>query len=152
MKKDSKLFKILINLDIVIASIALVILVGCTFAGVIARYVVGKPFGGAAYRTGNHSAIEILYEVFPKPVRKIVSIFIGLVVTAVLGFLCYTSIGYLQLFMRTGRTTAVLNIPFTWIYIIVPVSCMLQIFNYFLVNVFGYEDEVEKLVEEDEDE
>ena len=35
---------------------------------------------------------------------------------------------------------------------IVPVSCMLQIFNYFLVNVFGYEDEVEKLVEEDEDE
>ncbi len=83
MKKDSKLFKILINLDIVIASIALVILVGCTFAGVIARYVVGKPFGwieeiqaafivwvvfaagGAAYRTGNHSAIEILYEIFP---------------------------------------------------------------------------------------
>ena len=95
---------------------------------------------------------EILYEIFPKPVRKIVSIFIGLVVTAVLGFLCYTSIGYLQLFMRTGRTTAVLNLPFTWIYIIVPVSCMLQIFNYFLVNVFGYEDEVEKLVEEDEDE
>ena len=39
-----------------------------------------------------------------------------------------------------------------WIYMIVPVSCMLQIFNYFLVNVFGYEDEVEKLVEEDEDE
>ena len=170
MKKDSKLFKILINLDIVIASIALVILVGCTFAGVIARYVVGKPFGwieeiqaafivwvvfaagGAAYRTGNHSAIEILYEIFPKPVRKIVSIFIGLVATAVLGFLCYTSIGYLQLFMRTGRTTAVLNLPFTWIYMIVPVSCMLQIFNYFLVNVFGYEDEVEKLVEEDEDE
>ena len=127
MKKDSKLFKILINLDIVIASIALVILVGCTFAGVIARYVVGKPFGwieeiqaafivwvvfaagGAAYRTGNHSAIEILYEIF-------------------------------------------LNLPFTWIYMIVPVSCMLQIFNYFLVNVFGYEDEVEKLVEEDEDE
>ncbi|MFR3754013.1 MAG: TRAP transporter small permease [Enterocloster sp.] len=72
--------------------------------------------GGAAYRTGNHSAIEILYEIFPKPVRKIVSIFIGLVVTAVLGFLCYTSIGYLQLFMRTGRTTAVLNLPFTWLY------------------------------------
>ena len=88
MKKDSKLFRILINLDIVIASIALVILVGCTFAGVIARYVVGKPFGwieeiqaafivwvvfaagGAAYRTGNHSAIEILYEIFPNRSAK----------------------------------------------------------------------------------
>ena len=60
--------------------------------------------------------------------------------------------GIAEFVMRTGRTTAVLNLPFTWIYIIVPVSCMLQIFNYFLVNVFGYEDEVEKLVEEDEDE
>ena len=116
MKKDSKLFKILINLDIVIASIALVILVGCTFAGVIARYVVGKPFGwieeiqaafivwvvfaagGAAYRTGNHSAIEILYEIFPKPVRKIVSIFIGLVVTAV----CFR---YLTIFLSMCLVT-----------------------------------------------
>lgn len=167
MKKDSKLFKVLINLDIVIASIALVILVGCTFSGVIARYVIGKPFGwieeiqaalivwvvfaagGAAYRTGNHSAIEILFEAFPKKIQKVVKILIGIIVVAVIGFLGYTSIGYIQLFMRTGRTTAVLNIPFVLIYAIVPISCLLQIFNYFLVNVFGYEDEVEKLVEED---
>lgn len=167
MKKDSKLFKILINLDIAIASVALVVLVGCTFSGVIARYVIGKPFGwieeiqaalivwvvfaagGAAYRTGNHSAIEILFEAFPVNIQKIVKVFIGIVVVAVIGFLGYTSIGYIQLFMRTGRTTAVLNIPFVIIYLIIPASCLLQIVNYFLVNVFGYEDEVEKLVEED---
>ena len=108
-----------------------------------------KAFAGLFQALKENSADKPVIQNHP---RKIVSIFIGLVVTAVLGFLCYTSIGYLQLFMRTGRTTAVLNLPFTWIYIIVPVSCMLQIFNYFLVNVFGYEDEVEKLVEEDEDE
>lgn len=167
MRKNKKAFRFLINMDILIASVALVILVGCTFAGVIARYVLGKPFGwieeiqaafivwvvfaagGAAYRTGNHSAIEIVFETLPSSAQKIVSVFIGVVVTAVLGFLCYTSIGYLQLFLRTGRTTAVLNIPYTWIYLIVPISCVLQICNYFLVNVFGYDDEVETFLEED---
>lgn len=169
MKKNSKLFRTLINLDIVIASIALVILVCCTFAGVIARYVIGSPFGwieevqaalivwvvfaagGAAFRTGNHAAIEILYDICPKSLQKILKIFIGVVVTAVLVFLCYTSIQYIQLFARTGRTTAVLDFPFVIIYLIVPFSCILQIFNYFLVNVFGYEDEIEKLVEDEEE-
>ena len=65
MKKDSKLFKILINLDIVIASIALVILVGCTFAGVIARYVVGKPFGWIE----EIQAAFIVWVVFQQEVR-----------------------------------------------------------------------------------
>ncbi|MDK2808370.1 MAG: C4-dicarboxylate transporter, DctQ subunit [Clostridiales bacterium] len=169
MKEKGKRFKILINLDIIIASIALVILVGCTFIGVIMRYVVGNPFGwieeiqaflivwvvflagGAAYRTGNHASIEVLYELFPASIQKIVRMFIGLVVTAAIGYLCYTSIQYVRLFMQTGRGTAVLQIPFVYIYSVVPVSCFLQIFNYFLVNVFGYEDEVEKLVEDNEE-
>ncbi len=168
MKKDSKLFQTVINLDIALASIALVVLVVCTFSGVIARYVVGRPFGwieevqaalivwvvfgagGAAFRTGNHSAIEILYEIFPASAQRIIRVFIGAVVVAVLAFLGYTSIQYLQLFIQTGRTTAVLHIPYVLIYAIVPFSCVLQIVNYFLVNVFGYEDEIEKLVDEEE--
>lgn len=165
MKKDSKLFRTIINLDILVASVALVILIACTFSGVIARYVVGRPFGwieevqaalivwvvfgagGAAFRTGNHAAIEIFYELFPKIGKKVLDALIGIVVLITLGFLCYTSISYMQLFVQTGRTTAVLHIPYVWIYAIVPVSCILQILNYFLVNVFGYEDEIEKLVE-----
>lgn len=169
MKKDNKVYKTFINLDILIASVALVVLVVSTFSGVIARYVVGRPFGwieevqaalivwvvfgagGAAFRTGNHAAIEILYELFPKAGKKLLNILIGIVVVFTLGFLGYTSIQYLQLFIRTGRTTAVLHIPYVWIYAIIPISCVLQIFNYFLVNVFGYEDEIEKLVEEEEE-
>lgn len=169
MKKDNKVYKTLINLDILIASVALVVLVVCTFSGVIARYVVGRPFGwieevqaalivwvvfgagGAAFRTGNHAAIEIFYELFPKAGKKALNILIGVVVVMTLGFLGYTSIQYLQLFIQTGRTTAVLHIPYVLIYIIVPISCVLQIFNYFLVNVFGYEDELEKLVDDEEE-
>ena len=169
MKKDSKLFRTLINLDILIASIALVVLVVCTFSGVIARYVVGKPFGwieevqaalivwvvfgagGAAFRTGNHAAIEIFYELFPKVGKKILNIMIGIVVVVTLAFLGYTSIQSLQLFIQTGRTTPVLHIPYVWIYAIIPVSCVLQILNYFLVNVLGYEEEIEKLVDDEEE-
>ena len=74
-KKNWKVM--LLNIDVVIASAAMVLLVALTFSGVIARYVVGRPFGwieevqaalivwvifgaaGAAYRTANHAAIEI---------------------------------------------------------------------------------------------
>lgn len=163
MKRKGNLVKVILNFDIMIASVALAALVGCTFAGVIARYVVGRPFGwieeiqaalivwvvfgagGAAYRTGNHSAIELLFDGLPKPVQRIVKILVGMVVLAVLGFLCCTSINYIKLFIQTGRTTAVLNLPFTLIYAIVPISCVLQIFNYFLVDFFGYQEEGEIL-------
>ncbi|MDD3368200.1 MAG: TRAP transporter small permease [Lachnospiraceae bacterium] len=166
--KNNKI-KILLNLDIIIASIAMVILVTATFAGVLARYVFGQPFGwieeiqaalivwvvflagGAAYRTANHSSIEVLYEMFPKPIRKLIDVFIGLVVTGVLGYLCYTAMLYFQLFIKTGRGTAVLQIPYIYIYAVVPVACLLQIFNYFLVNVFGYDDEKQNLLEDKEE-
>lgn len=42
-KKNWKVM--LLNIDVVIASVAMVLLVALTFSGVIARYVVGRPFG-----------------------------------------------------------------------------------------------------------
>ena len=42
-KKNWKVM--LLNIDVVIASAAMVLLVALTFSGVIARYVVGRPFG-----------------------------------------------------------------------------------------------------------
>ena len=44
MKQQCNWKFLLLNLDVVIASIAACALVGLTFAGVIARYVVGSPF------------------------------------------------------------------------------------------------------------
>lgn len=167
MKIRNKVVIFLLNLDVLIASISLILLVGITFLGVIMRYVLGNPLGwieevqvmlivwtvfaagGAAYRTGNHCSIEIVYELFPKYIQKLVRIFIGIVVTIVVGYLFYSSIKYMQLFIVTGRTTAVMHISFVAIYTIVPISCFLQVLNYFLVKVFGYEEEIDKLVEEE---
>lgn len=169
MKKPKNIKKVLLNIDIVIASIAMLILVTCTFSGVIARYIVGKPFGwieevqaalivwvvfgaaGAAFRTANHAVIEIFYEMFPPFIRKILDFLILLVVIVTLVFLGYTSYTYIHVFASTGRTTAVLHMSYIMIFCIVPISCIWQIFNFILVNFFHYsEQETIDSITEDE--
>ena len=44
MKQQPNWKFLLLNIDVVIASIAMCALVGLTFAGVIARYALGSPF------------------------------------------------------------------------------------------------------------
>ena len=84
MKKNSTLKTIIGNLDVAVASIALIVLILLTFSGVIMRYIVGKPYtwleevqlfcmvwivfaaGGAAFRTGSHVAIEMVVEMVRK--------------------------------------------------------------------------------------
>lgn len=160
---------ILLNLDVIIASIAMCILVGCTFVGVIMRYVVGQPFtwieeiqaalivwvifgaAGAAYRTANHAAIEVFYDFFPDGVKKILDIVILVITVATVAFLGYNVLQYMKVFMQSGRTTPVLHISYILIYAVVPVSCFLQVFNYILVKFFNYSEAVtiEGITEED---
>ena len=64
-------------------------------------------------------------------VQKIVDIFIDVVVVTVLGYLCYQSIGFVRLFIRSGRATRMLKIPYWFIYGIAPVACGSMIYNYF---------------------
>ena len=160
---------ILLNLDVVIASASMCILVGLTFAGVIARYIVGQPFtwteeiqasmivwtifgaAGAAFRTANHAAIEVFYEMFPNAVKKVLNVIILIITIVVLAYLGYYVIQYIQVFVKSGRTTPVLHISYVLIYSIVPVSCVLQVFNFILVNFFHYSEAVsiEEITDED---
>lgn len=149
LKKKNSLVNILLNIDIAIAGTALVVLIVLTFFGVIMRYIFGSPFtwleevqlwcmvwivyaaAGAAFRTGSHVAIEMVVELFPKAVQKIIEVLISLVVVFVIGFLFVESIGFVQLFVRSGRTTNMLSVPYSLIYGIVPISCILMIVNFF---------------------
>jgi len=169
MDKKPSLKFILLNLDVGIASAAMCILVVLTFMGVIARYVVGQPFtwieeiqaamivwvifgaAGAAFRTANHAAIEVFYEMFPDAVKKILNILIMIVSVITLLFLGYQVLQYIQVFMKSGRTTPVLHISYVLIYAIVPVSCVWQIVNFILVNFFHYSEAVtlEEVTDED---
>ncbi len=152
-----------------IASIAACTLVGLTFAGVIARYVVGSPFtwieviqaamivwvifgaAGAAFRTGNHAVIEIFFEFFPKPLKAAVNLMILLITIATLLFLGYLSVKYMMVFANSGRTTAVLHISYILIYCVVPVSCVWQIVNFIFVNYFHYSEQetIEAITDEE---
>ncbi|MCD8364079.1 MAG: TRAP transporter small permease [Lachnospiraceae bacterium] len=148
MKKNSKWKTIIGNLDFMVSCAALSVLIVLTFAGVIMRYVVGKPFtwleevqmfcmvwivfgaGGAAFRTGSHVAIEIVVDMFPERIQKFLGYIVDAIVLLTIGFLFYSSVGYIQLFMSTGRSSSILKIPMTVQYGIAPISYVLMIVSY----------------------
>lgn len=139
----------LANLDIVIAGTVLAILIVLTFAGVIWRYFLGKPFtwleevqtacmvwivfsaAGAAFRLGNHVAIEMLVDLMPKPLQKVMTVLISVVVVVVLGYLFDKTIGFIQIFLRSGRATSMMKIPFWLIYGIAIPAYIDMILSYF---------------------
>ena len=51
---------------------------------------------GAAFRTGTHVAIEMIVDMMPAKVQKIMEWFISIVVVAVVGYLFFQSIGFIQ--------------------------------------------------------
>ena len=74
---------------------ALILLVGVTFFGVIMRYCLGDPFvwqeevqlaliiwvvflgGRYAFVCGNHAAIDVIVEMFPEKLQKLLSVLIA---------------------------------------------------------------------------
>ncbi len=149
MKKDNKFLRIVGNLDIIISVLALIVLVVLTSSGVVMRYIVGKPFtwleevqlfcmiwivfgaGGAAFRTGNHVAIEMVVEMFPKAVQKVISIIVDIVVLFVISYLLVQSVRFVGVFISSERCTSILKIPYALIYGIAPASYLLMIISYF---------------------
>ncbi len=140
---------ILKNLDIIVAGLVLVILVILTFSGVIMRYVVGRPYtwleevqmacmvwivfasSGAAFLTGSHVAIEMLVELLPLKMQRIIEIVIVCVVTFVIAYLAFKSVDYIKLMLRSQKHTSMLSLPYSRIYSIVPVSCVLMLLKYY---------------------
>ncbi len=166
MKKENKLLTLLGNLDIAVASITLALLIVLTVMGVAWRYIFGHPFtwleevqlacmvwivfaaGGAAFRTGNHVAIEMVVDMFPKKLQKAVEWMISVVVVAVLVYLFIQSLGFIQIFLRSGRSTPMLDIPYAIIYGIAPVSFILMIVSYFYAIIKNVKSEAKEAAEQ----
>ena len=150
MKRNSWL-KILCNLDLFIASIAMVVLTLVTAAGVVMRYIVKNPilwqeevqafcqvwmiFLGAsvAFRAGSIVAIEMVVESLPEKAQRIVGYIVDMIVLFVLSFLMVKSHAYIQqVFGQSGRPTPILRIPYTLIYGVAPYGCALMMISYVL--------------------
>ena len=168
MNNKKSVIAVLANLDFIISSAALAILVVLTFLGVIWRYCLRAPFvwleevqlacmvwivflgAGAAFRTGNHVAIEMVADLLPEKLQKAVTVLVSAIVVIVIGYLFIQSIGYIQMFQRSGRTTNILDIPYTYIYGIAIISYIDMIVSYFYSVIKGVKSEAKEAAEGDE--
>ena len=143
--------RLLCNLDLFIATAALIILTLVTSAGVFKRYVLKDPIlwqeevsafcqvwmiymgASVAFRSGSHVAIEMVVEALPQKAQKIVGYVIDMIVLFVLSFLMVKSHAYIQqVFGQSGRPTPILRIPYTLIYGVAPYGCALMMISYIL--------------------
>lgn len=149
--KKNPLLKLVCNVDMIIASIAMIVLTIVTAVGVFMRYVVKNPilwqeevcafcqvwmiFMGAsvAFRQGSIVAIEMLTETLPEKAQEIVGYVVDILVLFTLTFLLVKSQAYItQVFGASGRPTPILRIPYSILYGIAPYGCALMIVSYFL--------------------
>ena len=168
MKGNSRVRSILGNVDTIIACVVLALLVVLTFAGVIFRYAIGQPFtwleevqtscmvwivfaaAGPAFRAGNQVAIEMVVDLMPKKMQKIMEILISIVVVVVIGYLFMQSIGFIQVFVKSGRSTSMLKIPYSWVYGIAIVSYFDMIISYFYALFHGVKSEAKEAASSNE--
>ena len=161
-KKGKSGLSILANLDFIIAGAVLAILIALTFLGAIWRYVFKAPFtwleevqmaamvwivfagAGAAFRTGNHVAIEMIVDLMPAKLQKFMDIIISVVVVVVIGYLFVQSLGFIQMFVKSGRSTSMLNIPYAAIYGIAIPAYIDMIVSYFYGLIKGIKSEAKE--------
>ncbi|MCI6152239.1 TRAP transporter small permease [Fusobacterium perfoetens] len=155
-----KIISNILNLDLVIAGIALIILIIITFFGSIMRYFFNNPIiwqeevqlglaiwvifygASAAFRYSSHIAIDMIVDLFPERIQKIIEIFIAIITISTLVFILKNGCSLVQQFINTNRTTNILHIPSQYIYSAIPIGCLLMIINYILVEIkeiFGIE-------------
>ncbi len=167
-KKENKVISILANLDIAVASVILTVLIVLTFLGVVWRYIFNNPFtwleevqtscmvwivfaaAGAAFRSGNHVAIEMIVDLMPAKMQKVMEWLISIVVVVVIGYLFKQSIGFIQVFIKSGRATSMLKIPYTVVYGIAIVSYIDMIISYFYSIIKGVKSEAKEAASSNE--
>jgi len=167
MKNKITLKTILTNLDAIITATTLSICVVLVNANVIMRYFFNNPIHWAeevvtslfvwtvfigsayAYRKHSHLGVDILVNMFPPKVKKVVKAVMSVVELLVLTMLTVISAQYVYhlIYNRTGKLkvvmTDLLRIPKWWTGIAVPIGFGLSVIYsiYFMVkNVRAYMD------------
>ena len=164
MKKSNPVIEVLKNLDLVVASLALVALVALTFVGVFARYVFNAPFawqeevqlmlivwvtflgGRYAFVTGSHCAIDVVVDLFPKKVQRYFDLVIMAIVVTVLSYTGWQAFKYIMQMYNTNRVTNMLHIPYALIYAPGVIACVTMSIQFILITMkkFLHGDESEK--------
>jgi len=144
LKKKISAKYIFCNLDTILAAAALVMLIFITFFGVIARYIISKPFaweeeiqlalivwvtflgGRWAFIAGSHPAIDMVVDMFPKKMQRTVDAIITAVSVFILLYVGWQGWKYVVQMFSNHRTSNILHIPYALIYIVLPLGCVLM--------------------------
>lgn len=131
---------ILNNLDSIVAGSVFIFMLLFTVASVFMRYIVGQPFIVTeeiqlwcmvwlvffgiivVSRRGSHIAIDIIVDSLPEKIRRIVETIILLLTLALMGYVLYQGILYVQHMIEHNRRTIMLGVSYGIIYGAVPVS------------------------------
>ena len=151
--RQSIVWKILKNLDIVLAGLILGILVVVTFSGVIMRYIFNAPFVwqqevqltcflwlsylgvGVAFLTGSHVAVDIFVDSFPEKIKEIIGTMAYVITCLVLIYFLLQCNQLLIQMYETKKMTSILHVPYCAVYAVVPIGCVLMIVDYTVVTI-----------------
>ncbi len=70
-------------------------------------------------KKGNMLRVSIMLDLFPEPVKKIINIFVDVVVAAVMAFLCYHSVGVIKGIQEANELSPAMAWPMWIVYIVV---------------------------------
>ena len=144
MKSNMNAKTILLNLDTVLATVALGILIVITFLGVVMRYCLGAPLiweeelqlallvwvvflgGRSAFLTGSHPAIDFIIDSFPANAQKVAGVVITVISVIVLLYVGYQGGRYTLMMLQNHRVTNISHIPYGIIYLPMPIGCALM--------------------------
>lgn len=147
MKEKKRLspLQVLGNLDLYLAVVLLAFLIALTFAGVLKRYIYRSPIswmeevqgllfmwitfigGSAAFRHAAHVSVEILVDSLPKKLGGFIERFDVLIQLVILGYLCYQEFSYYFQLTTTGKVTNLLRLPYSLVYLALPIGGVLMI-------------------------
>lgn len=153
VKKKGFILSFLINMDLYISMIGLVVLTLITCAGTAMRYIFNAPFvwqeevqmilvvwivfwgASAAFRTGNHIAIEILVDALPEKAQRIIRAIIDMITAGALIFVICVEWGRVTQLALSGRTTSILKIPQAYNYSGVLLACVFMLVNFIAAEI-----------------
>jgi TRAP-type C4-dicarboxylate transport system permease small subunit len=141
------------KIEAVMLAMGVILMAVNTCTNVIARFVFGEgmfwsgevnrvliiliTFAGIGYaaRHGRHIRMSAIYDTLSVKPRKALMIFIALLTSVIMFFLCYHSVAYIETLHSRGRILPALGIEIWMIYVWAPVGFAITGIQYLLTAV-----------------
>lgn len=108
-----------------------------TWAEEFIRYaIIWMTFIGAGicFRKGLHPGIDVIFNIFPKSMKRGIKIFVIIISIIFMSFMLKYGYDLLMFSITTGQITPALQVKLYWVYAAIPVGALLSLIH--LVRLF----------------